>query len=241
MKLTDKTKQILLLMVLFIIAVKFWNTMFIYPIKVFVVILHEMSHGMMALALGGRIVEIQISPNIGGACAYTIPNSKAAQVLVSSAGYIGSMVWGALILVASFRVKKNKHITMIIGLFTLILSIFVSKTGEIFGIVFCLGFTLFMIFSYKYLADWFHDYMVKFLGLTSCLYVILDITNDLILQTGLGSDADQIGAIIGIPSILIGILCIVVSSYILFISLRFCFGGKRRIYKHNGKSSKLFD
>jgi len=240
MKLTDKTKQILLLIVLFIIAVKFWNTMFIYPIKLFVVMLHEMSHGMMALVLGGRIVEIQISPNIGGACIYTIPNSKAAQILVSSAGYIGSMVWGALILVASFKVKKNKYITLMIGFFTLMLSIFVSKTGEIFGIVFCLGFTLFMIFSYKYLADWFHDYMVKFLGLTSCLYVILDITNDLILQTGLGSDADQIGALIGIPPIIIGLLCIVISTYILFISLKFCFGGKRRGYRHKNKNRQIY-
>lgn len=60
MKLTKGQIQNLYLEALISIALVFWDTLLIYPIKLFVVTLHEMSHGLMAMAFGGDIIEIQI-------------------------------------------------------------------------------------------------------------------------------------------------------------------------------------
>ena len=66
MNVTNGKFQILYLAAMIAVAALFWNTIFIYPIKLFVVMLHEMSHGIMAMLLGGTILQIQIDPRIGG-------------------------------------------------------------------------------------------------------------------------------------------------------------------------------
>ena len=57
-----------LLAAMFVVAGIFWDTIFIYPIKLFVVALHEFSHGVAAILTGGSIVRIEIDYRIGGLC-----------------------------------------------------------------------------------------------------------------------------------------------------------------------------
>ena len=73
-----------------------WDTPAVYPLKVFVVLLHEISHAMMAVATGGTIERIVLDPNQGGAC--YCPGGNA--FLTLSAGYLGSLAWGALLISA---------------------------------------------------------------------------------------------------------------------------------------------
>lgn len=232
--MSEKAKQMLLLSVLFILAVVFWDTMLIYPIKLFVVMFHELSHGIAAIAFGGSILSIEISPQIGGSCIYTIPQSKLAQIVVAGSGYIGSMIWGGIILSLTSRLKRKRTVTFMIGVLSILLLIFIIRSGQIFGILFCIGFGAFMFFTYRYFDEYFHDYMLKFLGLTSCMYVIIDIVNDLILQSGIGSDADQIAKLLGVPSIFIGILCISIAFIILWFFLKLSLHNTRK------KFSKTF-
>jgi len=98
MKLTDDKRQIIYLVLFITVALVFWNTVFIYPVKLFVVMLHEMSHGLMAVIFGGEIIEIQINQQIGGYCKYKMPPSFWGSFMTGSAGYLGSLFWGSLIL-----------------------------------------------------------------------------------------------------------------------------------------------
>ena len=68
-----------------------WDTAFVYPLKIFVVLLHEISHAAVAVATGGTIERIVLDPNQGGAC--YCPGGSA--FLTLSAGYLGSLGWGA--------------------------------------------------------------------------------------------------------------------------------------------------
>ena len=45
-----------------------WDTGLVYPLKVFVVLLHEVSHGLVAIMTGGTIDRITLSAQEGGAC-----------------------------------------------------------------------------------------------------------------------------------------------------------------------------
>ena len=206
MKMTYEKKQILLLIGFFIVAVVLWNTPFIYPIKIFVVMLHELSHGLMAILFGGSIVEIQIDSRIGGYCKFTFSGSSFARFWIASAGYLGSLIWGGIILLTAAKTKKDHYISLAIGILSVFIGWFVIKTGELFGIVFVFGFAAVMIASSIFIRKGnFHDYFTKFIGFVSCLYVLLDIKSDLIDRTGIGSDADTIAKLTGIPSILVGI------------------------------------
>jgi hypothetical protein len=45
-----------------------WDTWLVTPLKLFVVMLHEVSHGLAAVATGGSIDRIVLTPDLGGAC-----------------------------------------------------------------------------------------------------------------------------------------------------------------------------
>ena len=60
--------RILLPLALGVAAVLLWDTVVAYPFRVFVVLLHEISHGLAAVLTGGRIVSIGLSVD-EGACA----------------------------------------------------------------------------------------------------------------------------------------------------------------------------
>ncbi|MFY0594395.1 M50 family metallopeptidase [Roseivirga sp.] len=223
MKLKENQKQHLILVLLILAAMFMWNTPLVYPIKLFVVMLHEMSHGIMAEVFGGDIVNIQIDYRIGGYCKYTVPSSFFAQIMIASAGYLGSLFWGLMIILAAVRTKKDKYISLTIGLVLLVLSWFVIKTGETFGIIVTIGFSLFMLLSFRFLSNKFHDYFLKFIGLISCLYVVLDIKNDLIDRRGVGSDADAISEMIGVPAVAIGVFWLVLALVAIFYTLKYAY------------------
>jgi len=222
-----KSNKILPVFVMFVAAVLFWNTFLLYPVKLFVVALHEMSHGLMAMLVGGKIDRIEINYNIGGYCAYFLPMSAGfiKKSLVASAGYLGSMIWGSLIFVLASRSKKDRLLTLAIAVMMLVLSIFVIRNGELFGILFCFGFAAFLLVAYRWFSPAFHDLFLKFLGLTSCLYVIIDIKSDLIDRSGIGSDADAIANMMGMPglSIPIGIAWIILAVIVLIFTFRLAF------------------
>ena len=220
MQLSKNQKQIGMLILFFVTAVVLWDTFFIYPVKLFVVILHEMSHGIAAIFSGGSIVKIQIDSQVGGYCQYLSSGGKISEFFIASAGYLGSLFWGGLILMLASKTEKDRTISAVIGGVVLFLSYFVIKTGEAFGIVFTLLFGIFMLVSAKFLPMKFHDTMLKFLGLTSCLYVIIDIKDDLIVRSGIGSDADAIADLTGIPSVAVGVIWIIIALVSLFFILR---------------------
>lgn len=225
MKLIDGKNQLIHLAILIVIAIVFWNTPLIYPIKLFVVMLHEMSHGLMAVAFGGEIVEIHIDKRIGGYCMYTITPGFWVEFMTSSAGYLGSLFWGSLILILAVKIEKDKYITLAIGVLLLLLSYFVLQSGEWFGTAMTFGFGLFMLIAFKFFGALFHDLWLKFIGIICCAYVILDIKGDLIDNTNVGSDADKIAEITGLPSIFVGITWMIIAVMTLFFVIRY-------IYKH---------
>lgn len=219
--MNKNTKQLLILIGMFIIAIALWDTIVIYPIKIFVVMLHEISHGLMAELMGGDIIKIEINHMIGGSCTSTRPPGFWPSFMIASAGYLGSLIWGVIIFLTASHTKYIRLLAAIIGIGSLIITYYVIKSGELFGILFCAGFTLFMFASVKYLPLSILEYLLKFIGLTSSLYVILDIKSDLISRSGIGSDADQIAQMTGIPSVVIGITWMLIAITIVYYMLKY--------------------
>lgn len=218
--MSEKVKQIVILIAMFGAALLLWDTILIYPIKIFVVMLHELSHGLMAELMGGDIVKIEIRPGIGGVCTSTRPPGFFPTFMIASAGYLGSLLWGSIIFLIAAHTDYDRHLSAFIGVLSLIITYYVIKSGGLFGIIFCAGFSLFMLAAARYLPTVFHDYFLKFIGLTSCFYVLLDIKSDLISRTGIGSDADKISDMTGIPSMLIGFIWLMIAAVVVFYMLK---------------------
>ena len=180
-----------------------WDTPVVYPLKMFVVLLHEASHALVALATGGSVHSITLDPREGGAT-LTMGGNR---FLTLSAGYLGSLLWGALMVEASgMRRVPPKLVNAIIG--TLVMALTVVYVRGLFGIIFGVAFGAAMIAFSRQMSVALNKGLLITLGLTSCLYALLDIKSDILQRPDAMSDAHMLAQITGVPTRWWGILWI---------------------------------
>jgi len=192
-----------------------WNTPVVYPLKIFVVLLHEVSHGIAAVATGGSILSIVLDPYQGGAT-YTVGGNAFATL---SAGYLGSLAWGALMVEAARarRVRSDLVIGLIGGLVVVLTLLFV-RSG--FGIGFGVVFGVALAVASRKLSRALNRTLLMTLGMTSSLYAILDIKSDVLERPQLESDAFMLGKITGVPTLAWGVIWIVVALLVTALLFR---------------------
>lgn len=192
-----------------------WDTALIYPLKIFVVFLHEVSHAMAAVATGGSVERILLDPNQGGA-AYTVGGSG---FLTLSAGYLGSLLWGVLFVMLGFsRWARPKWIIGAVGVMVLAMTVGLVRTP--FGWAFGLLFGGALLASARYLSQRTNRTLLLGLGLTSALYAILDIKSDVLARPELRSDAAMLAEMTGIPTVFWGFLWIAIALLVCAWLLR---------------------
>ncbi len=178
-----------------------WPTPVVYPLKVFVVFLHELSHGIMAVATGGRIESIALDWREGGE---TVSLGGSA-FLTLSAGYLGSLLWGLLLIVLG-RAKPAIGRATLLGLGALMLGITALYVRGTFGLAFGIGFGSALLLAGRWLPGPAVRVGVTALGLTSALYALLDIRSDILERPNQLSDALMLARMTGIPALVWGFI-----------------------------------
>lgn len=216
MNLNSNIKELAYLLLLMLCVGYLWETSWVYPLKVLTVFFHEISHGLGAVVTGGSIKEINLSPAQGGLC-WT---AGGWRFVVLPAGYLGSMIFGGVILVAASRTDFDRQIMQTLGIVLLIVSIFYVRPFLSFGFGFGVATSLGMLGLASYASKSLNDLSLKLIGLTSCLYAALDIKSDLIDRDIPESDASRFAELFGGTSYLWGIvwmLIAIASSVCFFI------------------------
>jgi hypothetical protein len=199
----------------FVLLWTFWNTPVVYPLQVFVVFLHEISHGIAAVATGGQIQRITLNPYLGGAC--YCPGGNA--FLTLSAGYLGSLLWGVAILEAANRAGRHAgRVVQGIGVATVVLTLLYVRGA--FGLLFGVLFGGALVLAARRLPTPWNRTLLVVLGLTSALYAILDIKSDVIDRPHLPSDAYMLSEFTGVPTVWWGMLWIGVSIGVCALMFR---------------------
>ena len=180
-----------------------WNTAFVYPIKLFVVLLHEISHGIAAVVTGGRISAIDVTPMQGGVCQCGGGNA----FLTLSAGYLGSLLWGGLMIWGAVKLgRRAEWLTAAIGVVTA--SVTLLYIRQPFALAFGLAFGAVLIALALRTGAAANRAVLMGLGMTSALYAVLDIKSDIIDRPEVLSDARMLSELTGVPTIVWGILWI---------------------------------
>lgn len=191
----------------FLVVFLLWDTFLVYPLKILVVLLHESSHGLAAILTGGSIERIEVNRDGSGVC-YTLGGSRFVTL---TAGYLGSMVLGALILIGASRSRLDRPLCVALGVFLLaVTGLFVRN---LFGFLFGAAFGLGLVLAGWKLKPALVDTALKVIGLTSCLYAILDIKSDVLDRPGIGSDADMLADHTGVPTLVWGVLWILAALF----------------------------
>src|SRR3954452_21654484 len=94
----DARPQALTLLVAAALSIALWFIPFAevltYPFRIFVTFIHEGGHALAALLTGNSVSSLTIAMN-GNGETYTTHGGLFSQMLISSAGYLGAMSFGA--------------------------------------------------------------------------------------------------------------------------------------------------
>jgi hypothetical protein len=127
----DAKPQLWLLLIATAITVAIWFLPYggyiVYPVRLFVTFIHESSHALVAVLTGGSVQSLTISADTSG-LTYSAPSGFVGGLLTSSAGYLGTTVFGVLML---FLIRKNFSANKILTA----LGIFVGAMLLIFTVI----------------------------------------------------------------------------------------------------------
>src|SRR5437588_9163664 len=102
----DARPQAMTLLIAATISVVLWFIPFAefitYPFRIFVTFIHEGGHAIAALLTGNSVQSLSVAMN-GSGETYTTQGGVISQMIVSSAGYVGAMSFGALLLTSIRR------------------------------------------------------------------------------------------------------------------------------------------
>jgi len=163
---------------------------------------------------------LELNPEEGGVC-YTVGGSR---FVILSAGYLGSLAWGGLILVMASRTRYDRHIALVLGAVTVFIGLVFARPLYSFGYMFALVAGLFLIASGWFLPDKLNDIVLRTIGLTSCLYATLDIKSDVIDRSETKSDARMLAEYTHTKTLFWGFLwigiAICASAYLVLLSCK---------------------
>ena len=184
-----------------------WNTPVVFPLKIFVVLLHEASHAIAAVGTGGTLDRITLDPRQGGVTHFTGGNAFVAL----NAGYLGSLAWGGLLFTAA-RAKRIRSdwVNGLVGASVILLTVFFVRSA--FGIAFGVVFGLAMVVASRQMGHEMNRRLLLTLGLTSALYAILDIKSDVLDRPELTqSDAAVLADMLGVSTLAVGVVWIAIA------------------------------
>ena len=215
-------RRLVLPLVVALAALALWNTFVVYPFRVFVVFLHEISHGIAALSTGGRILAIGLTFDEGGVCVTDGGN----RFLILNAGYLGSLFWGVLLLRLGARRGRASGLVSLMGAFTLVVTVVYVRT--LFGIVYGLATGTALLYVASKLSARVSEVLLAAIGVVSCLYAVWDVASDVLFRESAGSDASALALITPFPAFLWGLAWVAVSVATLALTLRWLALGRVR-------------
>ncbi|MEM7438308.1 MAG: M50 family metallopeptidase [Pseudomonadota bacterium] len=201
-----------------------WHTPVAWPLRMLIVVFHEMSHGIAALSTGGSIDAIELSRFEGG----TAWIRGGHYFWVATAGYLGSLAVGLLLFLGAVRTNADRLLLGLCGAVMLLTTAFYVR--DIFTVVYC-TLTGAAMLAVAYFANAkVSDLVLRVIGLSSMLYVPWDIYVDTIwvchscLPNDGQSDAAAIAGYSFGSEAMWGWIWLVISVVVIIAALRFGLG-----------------
>ncbi|KAF9032911.1 peptidase M50B-like-domain-containing protein [Panaeolus papilionaceus] len=217
------------IIVIFILWHMPYLKLIIYPFKLLTVGFHEFSHAGMGVLTCAKIHSIELDPDEGGVTRM----SGGISWLTLPAGYTGSSFIGACLIACGFNTNASKVASLVLAVFFLLTLWWARKSW--------LTWLLILGMSGLIVLFWFVGggialrYLVLFIGVMSCMYVVWDVVDDTLARKVNTSDASEFARICGCcPSRVWGFIWLVVA--IVYFALGIIVG--LAVFKENVDQQK---
>lgn len=188
----------------------------VYPFKLFVTFIHEGGHALAAVATLGAVERIAINPDTSGVTL----SLGGMPILISSAGYLTSTLFGAALLLIGRNGKRAKTALAITA--SLIAVMTVVWVKGLFGLLVGVGLTAALIFFAAASNPKVAHFFLSFLAVQCCLNAIYDLKTLFLISaiTNQSSDAVNMQKMTMIPATVWSVLWLGLSLVVLWIALR---------------------
>jgi hypothetical protein len=215
-----------------------------YPFRIFVTFIHEGGHALAALLTGNSVASLSVATNASGET-YTTQGGIFSQVFISSAGYIGSMAFGALLLILIRKAVAARIVLLGCAIFVFSLTMIYGLIKPIFwmtawsgipftllaGSILSVGLILIARFASAKVATFF----VSFLAVQSVLNALTDLKTVFFLSspftTAVPTDAVNMQQATGIPAIFWTVVWIAFALGLLWFAMRLYVAGRDKSYQ----------
>lgn len=211
------------LLVLICLVFGLWTTPVIIPLKILIVFLHELSHAGMTILTGGEVVSLSVTQDQGGA----VWSKGGSRFLILTAGYLGSLFIGLILLVGAMRTNADRSMMAAFGGLMIVVTLLYVR--DPFAIMFCIGTGIAMLLTARFLPHDVNDLILRVIGLTSMIYVPYDIFSDTIARSSLQSDARMLAEEFGGATVMWGGIWLVISLIVIGLAMRYALGSASNI------------
>ena len=119
----------MLALLAFVVALVLWQfkplSPVVYPLRLFVTFIHELGHGVTAVVTGGEFHKFEVKSS-GAGVAWSRGGFRP---VIISAGYVGTAIFGAALLLISNRAARPRHVAMGLGAAFIALTLLYSGLG----------------------------------------------------------------------------------------------------------------
>ena len=205
-----------------------------YPFRIFVTFIHEGGHALAALVTGNSVASLSVETS-GEGLTYTTTGGLVSQIFISSAGYLGAMAFGALLLILIRKTVAARIVLLGCALYVFALTMIYGLIKPLFwltglsgipftllaGIILSVGLFLIARFASARIATFF----VSFLAVQCVLNALFDLKILLSLSSPfVGSaahtDALNMANATGVPAVFWTIAWIAFALGILWFAMR---------------------
>ncbi|MBE7440205.1 MAG: M50 family metallopeptidase [Spirochaetales bacterium] len=212
-----------------LLATLSWDAPWLLPFKLLVVLVHEIWHALLTVLTGGQVDGLSIGWDGSGETSVTGLTGLIPFTLSVSAGYLGSMIVGGVLLACSLQRKRERMILLSLGIS---LGYFAALYMEPMGLAFNTAAGWAAAFGLaSFLPGWFMRIMLGSTGTVIvwyCLYDMFDFAGQIehtdagilaqfLVQQGMVVDADFLSYAISFSWVAI---MLAVMAYTLWPALR---------------------
>ena len=240
----ESRPTMMLLLVATVISVVLWligRTFFpslnylVYPLQLFATFIHEGSHVLATVLTGNSVLSLTVSPNTSGVV-WSETSGWFSQLLISSAGYLGTTAFGTMLLVwmrYGFSSRIALYISSgFVGLMTIVFGL-LMPVWNVFSLKVTFLSVVFTVFSGAILSaglfalarfgtlKWV-NFGLAFLAVQCLLNALFSLFELFFITTtsDAPSDAANMAAATGLPGIVWVLIWIGISILMISIGLR---------------------
>lgn len=222
----------------------------VYPLQLFATFIHEGGHVLATILTGNSVQSLTVSPDASGEV-YSLGSGWFSQLLISSAGYVGTTAFGAALL-AWMRFGLSSRLALFIsagfvGVLTVVFGILAPLWNLLANVT--VGSIVFTVLSgvvltagiaaiARYANLKWTNFALAFLAVQCLLNAVFSLLNLFMIAsfTNAHSDAANMAAATGIPAILWVFIWMGISIVLISIGLRVY-----AVSKRNSANNSVFE